>query len=47
MIAARNRSSHTYNETTAHEVATAILSAFMPEFEKFHARFIELETIAP
>jgi nucleotidyltransferase substrate binding protein (TIGR01987 family) len=47
MIAARNRSSHTYNETTAQEVATAILSAFMPEFEKFHARFIELETIAP
>ena len=47
MIAARNRSSHTYNEKTAQDLATAILSNFMPEFEKFRAVFIELETREP
>jgi nucleotidyltransferase substrate binding protein (TIGR01987 family) len=47
MIAARNRSTHTYNEKTAHEVATAILTTFVPEFEKFRARFIELEAKEP
>src|SRR5271157_370741 len=33
MIAARNRSSHTYNEKTASEVAAAVLSSFVREFE--------------
>ena len=47
MIAARNRSSHTYNEKTAQDLATAILSNFIPEFEKFRAVFIELETKEP
>ena len=43
MIQARNRSSHTYNQKTADEIATAILSSFVPEFEKFSAKFRELE----
>lgn len=47
MIAARNRSSHTYNEKTAQEVASAILSTFVPEFEKFRITFIELESKEP
>jgi nucleotidyltransferase substrate binding protein (TIGR01987 family) len=32
MIAARNRSTHTYNEKTANEIATAILASFVPRF---------------
>ncbi len=42
MIAARNRSSHTYNETTANEVAFAIVSSFVQEFAVFQARFTTL-----
>lgn len=42
MIAARNRSSHTYNETTANEVATAIVSSFVQEFAAFQTRFTAL-----
>jgi nucleotidyltransferase substrate binding protein (TIGR01987 family) len=38
MIQARNRSSHTYNEKTAHEIAVAILSSFVGEFEAFRER---------
>lgn len=47
MIAARNRSSHTYNEKTAQEIATAILTTFVAEFERFRARFLELEMHEP
>lgn len=47
MIAARNRSSHTYNEKTAHEIATAILATFVPEFEQFRVKFLELELREP
>jgi nucleotidyltransferase substrate binding protein (TIGR01987 family) len=47
MIHARNRSSHTYNEKTANEVAAAILSSFVPEFEKFREKFVELESLEP
>jgi len=47
MIQARSRSSHTYNEQTANEIATAILSSFVHEFETFRARFTELETLEP
>ena len=43
MIAARNRSSHTYNEKTANELSTAILSSFVPRFVSFQAKFRELE----
>ena len=47
MIKSRNRSSHTYNEKTAEEVATAILSSYVAEFEKFLVTFTELETREP
>ena len=43
MIGARNRSSHTYNEKTARDLAMAILSSFVSEFEKFRAKFDTLE----
>lgn len=44
MIKARNRSSHTYNEKTAREVATAIRDHFDAEFAVFRTKFIELES---
>jgi nucleotidyltransferase substrate binding protein (TIGR01987 family) len=47
MIQARNRSSHTDNEKTAHEVASAILASFVPEFAAFRAKFAELESLEP
>jgi len=43
MIAARNRSSHTYNEKTADEIATAILSSFVPHFSALLAKFADLD----
>ena len=46
MIQSRNRSSHTYNEKTANEIAAAILGSFVKEFQNFHAKFAELETAA-
>ena len=42
MIAARNRSSHTYNEKTADEVATAIVTSFVKEFAAFQTKFTAL-----
>lgn len=47
MIQARNRSSHTYNEKTAQEVAAAILGSFVPKFQEFRRRFSELEALEP
>ncbi len=44
MIAARNRSSHTYNEKTAREISAAILADFVPQFRTLLTRFKELET---
>jgi len=46
MIQSRNRSSHTYNEKTANEIAAAILGSFVKEFQNFRAKFAELETAA-
>lgn len=43
MIQGRNRSSHTYNQKTADELSSAILTSFMPEFTKFLTAFAELE----
>lgn len=34
MIQSRNRSSHTYNEKTANEIANAILDSFVSEFQE-------------
>lgn len=42
MIAARNRSSHTYNKTTADEVAAAVISSFVREFAAFQTKFAAL-----
>lgn len=47
MIQARNRSSHTYNQKTADDLARAILSSFVPEFRTFSAKFSELEASEP
>ena len=42
MIQARSRTSHTYNERTAQEIATAILNAFVPQFRALQKKFNEL-----
>lgn len=47
MIQSRNRTSHTYNEETAAEIAKAILSNYVKEFEKFLKKFTELESHEP
>lgn len=43
MIQSRNRTTHTYNEETADEIAKAILSHYVPEFEQFLRKFTEME----
>ncbi len=43
MIQARNRSSHTYNEKTANEIATAVRTSFVREFEGLQTKLAELE----
>ena len=43
MIQSRNKSTHTYDCTTAEAIAKAISSSYVPEFEKFQKRFTELE----
>jgi len=47
MIQSRNRTSHTYNEEIAAEIARAILSSYAAEFEKFLRKFTELEALEP
>ena len=47
MIQSRNRTSHTYNEETAKEIAEAILSSYVQQFEKFLGKFTELEKQNP
>lgn len=47
MIESRNRTSHTYNEETAHEIATAILSRYVPALESFVRRFTKLQEEEP
>jgi nucleotidyltransferase substrate binding protein (TIGR01987 family) len=43
MIESRNQTSHTYNEDLADEIATAVLTSYVLEFEKLQRRFAELE----
>lgn len=43
MIQSRNRTTHTYDQTTADEIACAITSRYVAEFGKFQRRFAELE----
>ena len=47
MIQSRNRTSHAYNEQTADEIAEAILSSYVQEFEQFLKKFTELEKQEP
>jgi nucleotidyltransferase substrate binding protein (TIGR01987 family) len=47
MIQSRNRTTHTYNEQTADEIAGAIVSSYVLEFEKFLQKFSELEKVEP
>jgi len=43
MIQSRNRTTHTYDQTTADEIARAITTSYLAEFGKFQKRFAELE----
>ena len=43
MIRSRNRTTHTYDQATANEIARAIASMYLAEFGKFQKRFTELE----
>jgi nucleotidyltransferase substrate binding protein (TIGR01987 family) len=43
MIQSRNRTTHAYKEETATEIAKAILSRYVPQFEKFLRTFTGLE----
>lgn len=43
MIQSRNRTSHTYNEETAEEIAQAITSTYQREFEKLLLKLRELK----
>lgn len=43
MIENRNETTHSYDEGTAKKIGDAILSRYVPEFEKFQTRFLELE----
>ena len=47
MIQSRNRTSHTYNEDTANEIAEAILARYVQQFEKFLLKFTELQKQQP
>lgn len=42
MIKSRNLSSHTYNQDTAEEVVTNILTSFYPAFEQMTVKFADL-----
>ena len=43
MIQSRNRSSHTYNEAIANDIAKSITSDYFKSFKKFEKRFRGLE----
>ena len=43
MISSRNLSSHTYDETTAAQIVSAILGAYFAEFEAFKSKFEEMK----
>ena len=43
MIKHRNETSHTCNEKIADAIVAAILGVYVPEFEGFQHRFLELE----
>jgi nucleotidyltransferase substrate binding protein (TIGR01987 family) len=43
MFESRNETVHTYDQNTARRIAQAIRSTYLPQFEKFHQKFTELE----
>jgi len=43
MIKHRNLTTHTYDERTADQISSAILSSYVAEFRKFQEKFAELE----
>jgi len=43
MVQSRNRTTHTYDQTTADEIACSITTSYVAEFMKFQKRFAELE----
>ena len=43
MISHRNESSHTYNDEVAGRIMEAVRRLYLPAFEAFHRRFLELE----
>ncbi len=47
MIAALDRSSHTYNEKTANEIAAAVLGSFVARFSALLAKLQELAKQEP
>jgi nucleotidyltransferase substrate binding protein (TIGR01987 family) len=44
MIQSRNKSMHTYDSKTADAIAGAISSSYLPEFERFQTKFLQLES---
>jgi len=42
MIQSRNQTTHTYDQSTANEIAQSIISSYVVEFAKFQKRFLEL-----
>jgi len=44
MIKHRNLTTHTYDERTADQISSAILSSYVAEFRKFQEKFAELES---
>lgn len=43
MIEHRNESSHTYNDNVAEKIMAAVQALYVPAFEAFQHRFLELE----
>jgi nucleotidyltransferase substrate binding protein (TIGR01987 family) len=43
MINSRNLTSHTYNESTAAQIASAILEAYFPEFSAFQEQMAKIK----
>lgn len=47
MIAHRNESSHSYNDEAACRITEAVRTLYLPAFEAFHRRFLDLEMEEP
>jgi nucleotidyltransferase substrate binding protein (TIGR01987 family) len=47
MIQSRNRTTHTYNQQTANEIAEAVANTYFTEFRNFEQRFLAFERTSP